>query len=212
MVSLPVHNQQGQQVGTYEIDPAELSSEVNKQLLHDAVVMYQTNRRQGTFRTKSRGEVAGNKKKMFRQKGTGNARMGSKRTNLRRGGGHAHAKRNIDYTFRMPRKAVRLATRMAVRSKIDDQQIVVLDQLAMQGVGTRQIASMLKALGLAETSCLLVTPEYDSVVYLSSRNIGGIMVSPACELNAYSVLRYKRMVVTREALDRLRKSNASAAE
>lgn len=211
MVSLPVHNQQGQQVGTYDIDPAELAASINRQLLHDVVVMYRANARQGTVRTKSRGEVAGSTKKLFRQKGTGNARMGSKRTNLRRGGGHAFAKRNVDHSFRMPRKAVRLATRMAVRSKIDDSQLLVLDELSLKEIGTKQVASMLKALGVAGKSCLLVTGDYDRMVWLSGRNIEGVDVSPAAELNAYSVLRKKRLVVTKAALDRLRGQDVAAA-
>ena len=87
-MNLTVYNADGKQVGEYEIDPSELSPKINKQLLHDAVVMYQANLRQGTFRTKSRGEVSGTTKKMYRQKGTGNARAGSKRSGVRRGGGH----------------------------------------------------------------------------------------------------------------------------
>ena len=87
MASLPVYNRQGEQVGNYEIDPAEFASRINKQLLHDAVVMYQANRRQGTAKTKTRSEVVGSTQKMYRQKGTGRARAGSRRTNIRRGGG-----------------------------------------------------------------------------------------------------------------------------
>ena len=90
-MNLTVYNSAGEQVGKYEIDPSELSPKINKQLLHDAVVMYQANLRQGTFRTKSRGEVSGTTKKMYRQKGTGNARAGSKRSGVRRGGGHIFA-------------------------------------------------------------------------------------------------------------------------
>jgi large subunit ribosomal protein L4 len=101
-MNLTVYNAAGKQVGKYEIDPSELSPKINKQLLHDAVVMYQANLRQGTFRTKSRGEVSGTTKKMYRQKGTGNARAGSKRSGVRRGGGHIFAKRPRDFSWRMP--------------------------------------------------------------------------------------------------------------
>ena len=109
-MNLTVYNAAGKQVGKYEIDPSELSPKINKQLLHDAVVMYQANLRQGTFRTKSRGEVSGTTKKMYRQKGTGNARAGSKRSGVRRGGGHIFAKRPRDFSWRMPRKALQSAT------------------------------------------------------------------------------------------------------
>ncbi len=117
MASLTVYDRTGNDVGQYEIDPAELAPRINKQLLHDAVVMYQSNLRQGTAKTKSRGEVAGSTKKMYRQKGTGNARAGSRRSGIRRGGGHIFAKRPRDWTYRLPRKAVQLATRMALASQ-----------------------------------------------------------------------------------------------
>ena len=91
MISLPIYDRAGTQVGSYEIDPASLAPRINKQLLHDVVVMYQASRRQGTHKTKSRGEVAGSTKKLYRQKGTGNARAGSRRSGVRVGGGHIHA-------------------------------------------------------------------------------------------------------------------------
>ena len=113
MVSLPVYNRSGDKVGDYEIDPAALAPEMNKQLLHDAVVMYQANLRQGSFGSKSRGQVRGSTKKMYRQKGTGNARAGSRRSGVRRGGGHIFAKRPRDFSYRLNKKALRVATRMA---------------------------------------------------------------------------------------------------
>src|SRR5436189_6231251 len=114
MVSLPVFNRSGQEVGKYDLDTAVLAPEVNKQLLHDVVVMYQSNQRLGTAKTKSRAEVRGSTKKMYRQKGTGNARAGSRRSPVRLGGGHTFAKRPRDWYFRLPKKAVQLATRMAL--------------------------------------------------------------------------------------------------
>ena len=117
MVSLPVYNRSGDKVGDYEIDPAELAPEINKQLLHDAVVMYQANLRQGSFGSKSRGMVSGSTKKMYRQKGTGNARAGSRRSGVRRGGGHIFAKRPRDFSYRLNKKALqkRLAWRLPRR-------------------------------------------------------------------------------------------------
>ena len=113
MVNLPVYNEHGETVDTYDIDADELAPRINKQLLHDVVVMYQASQRQGSFRTKSRARVAGSTQKMFRQKGTGRARAGSSRTNVRRGGGMAFAKNNRDFSYRLPKKAIRNATRMA---------------------------------------------------------------------------------------------------
>ena len=211
MISLKVRNAAGQEVGTYEIDPEELAPAINKQLLHDVVVMYEANRRVGTVRTKSRGEVAGSTKKMYRQKGTGRARAGAKRTPVRRGGGHAFAKRPKDWGYRLPKKAVRLATRMALRSKFEDDQVTLLDDFRVEQPKTKVVAGALKALGLGETSCLLATPEYDSNVWLSSRNIEGLRVSPVSDLNAYDLLRQRQLVLTRSALDRLRAGDGAKA-
>src|SRR5690606_9047282 len=109
-VSLPVFDASGNEVDQYEIDPNAIAPRINKQLLHDVVVMYQANRRQGTRQAKTRGQVSGSTKKMYRQKGTGNARAGSKRTNIRRGGGVARTIAPRDYSYRLPKKAVKLAT------------------------------------------------------------------------------------------------------
>lgn len=204
MATLPIYNRTGEQVGSYEIDPAQLAPRINKQLLHDAVVMYQSNVRLGTARSKSRGEVAGTTKKMYRQKGTGNARAGSRRSGIRRGGGHIFAKRPRDWTYRLPRKALQLATRMAVASKIRDEQVVLIDELSMSAPKTREMATVLKALGCHQTTLLLATADHDVNVYKSARNIAGVTVSPVGELNAFSVLGPQKLLLTRAALDALR--------
>lgn len=167
MTTLPVFDRTGAEVGSYEIDLASLAPRISKQLLHDVVVMYQANQRQGSAKTKSRGEVAGTTKKMYRQKGTGNARAGSRRSNIRRGGGHVFAKSHRDYSYRLPRKAVRAATRMAIASKIQDQQMVVIDDLSFESPATREMATILKALGLTGVSTLVATAALDTNVYKS---------------------------------------------
>jgi large subunit ribosomal protein L4 len=206
MIALPIHNRAGTQVGTYEFDPQELAPEVNKQLLHDVVVMYETNRRQGTAQTKNRGDVQGSKKKLYKQKGTGRARMGNKRTPIRRGGGHAWGKRPVDHSYRLPKKAVALATRMAVLSKILDNQVTVLDELAIAAPKTKDVVGVLRALGLAGSSCLLAIEKYDLNVWKSARNIPRLSVSPSSDLNAYDLLHRKTLLVTKGALDRIRGS------
>jgi large subunit ribosomal protein L4 len=210
MLSLPIKNTAGADVGVYKLDPAELASGINKQLLHDVVVMYEANRRRGTVRTKSRGRVAGSTKKLFRQKGTGRARMGTKRTPIRRGGGHTFAKSPKDWSYRLPRKAVRLATRMALLSKLQDGEAIVLDTLHVDAPKTRVIAAMLKSLGVSEQSCLLAIRSADPLVWKSARNIPTLWVSPCEELNAYDLLHQKRLVVTRDALDHLRQGTPVA--
>src|SRR5580704_1562079 len=177
MATLPVLDRAGKQVGSYEIDPAVLAPRISKQLLHDVVVMYQSNLRLGTARTKSRGEVAGSTKKMYRQKGAGNARAGSRRSGIRRGGGHIFAKRPRDWTYRLPRKAVQLATRMALAAKIHSDQVVVIDELSFQAPKTKEMAGILKALHCEGKSLLVATAAHDPNVYKSARNIDRVTVS-----------------------------------
>jgi large subunit ribosomal protein L4 len=210
MASLPVFDRTGAEVGSYEIDPEALAPKINKQLMHDAVVMYQANRRQGSARTRSRGEVAGSTRKLYRQKGTGNARAGSRRSGIRRGGGHIFAKRPRDYSYRLPRKAVRAATRMAIASKIQDQEVVVIDELSFGEPRTKEMAAVLSALQLSRTSTLVATAEHDVNVYKSARNIEGVTVSPVSDLNALSVLTPRRLLVTKAALDKIKQQAAGA--
>lgn len=203
MVSLPVYDRNGEEVGSYDIDPAELAPRISKQLLHDVVVMYQANKRQGSAKSKSRAEVSGSTKKMYRQKGTGNARAGHRRSGLRRGGGHIFAKRPRDYSYRLPKKAIRLATRMAIASRIEDLEVVLIDELSFGEPKTKQMALILKALKLDGT--LLVAIEgHDANLFKSIRNIADVSVLPVSELNALEVLRPKRMLMTKAALDAFR--------
>jgi large subunit ribosomal protein L4 len=204
MASLPVFDRAGKEVGKYDIDPAAIAPKINKQLLHDVVVMYQANLRMGTHKTKTRSEVRGTTKKMYRQKGTGNARAGSKQAPQRRGGGHAFALRNRDYSYRLPKKAIQAATRMAIASKLNSQDVIVLDELSLKSPKTKEVATILKALQLQGVSTLLATAAADPVVYKSVRNIDKVTISPVAELNALSVLIPKKLLVTRAALDAIR--------
>jgi large subunit ribosomal protein L4 len=212
MATLTVYNETGGEVGTYDIDTEQLAASVNKQLLHDTVVMYQANLRQGSHNTRTRGEVAGSTKKMYRQKGTGNARAGSRRSNVRRGGGVARTVKPRDYSYRLNKKAVRLATRMAIRSKIDDGEIVVVDSLSFDAPKTARMASVLKSLGLDGSTTLVATAEDDVAVYKSGRNITGVSIQPVRELNALSVLSPRRMLVTRDALDKIKDGTFAGVE
>ena len=204
MGTLPVYDRTGAEVGSYEIDPLELAPIINKQLMHDVVVMYQTNRRQGSAKTKSRAEVAGTTAKMYRQKGTGNARAGSKRSGVRRGGGHIFAKRPKDWSYSMPKKSLRAATRMAVASKIADEQITLIDDLAFEAPKTKDMAEIIKALKLSGQTLLVAVEQYDRNVLKSIRNIAGVSVLPVSDLNALEVLRPKRLLMTKAALDAFR--------
>ena len=209
MVNLPIYDRTGAEVGTYEVDPAQLAPSINKQLMHDVVVMYQANLRQGSAKTKSRSEVAGASQKMYRQKGTGNARAGSRRSGIRTGGGHIFAKRPRDYSYRLPKKAVRLATRMAVASKIADDEVTLIDQLAFESPKTRDMAAILKALNIDGTSLLVAVGDYDVNIYRSIRNMAGVSVVPVSELNTLNVLHPRRLLMTTAALDAFREKAAA---
>jgi large subunit ribosomal protein L4 len=204
MPKLTVYDRKGKKVGTYNVEPTDFAPRINKQLLHDAVVMYQANDRQGSHQTKSRGMVAGSTKKMYRQKGTGNARAGSKRSGIRRGGGHIHRIHNRDYSYRLPRKALQIATRMALASKVRDDELIVIEDFAITEPRTKDMVAILKHLDHKRgDSVLVATEKYDVNVYRSARNIEGVSVAPANELNALNVLSSRRLLVTKAALDAL---------
>jgi large subunit ribosomal protein L4 len=207
MPKLTIYDRKGKKVGTYNVEPTDFAPRINKQLLHDAVVMYQANLRQGSHQTKSRGMVAGSTKKMYRQKGTGNARAGHKRSGIRRGGGHIHRIHNRDYSYRLPRKALQQATRMALAAKVRDDELLVIDDLAFSEPKTKDMVSVLRHLDVPQGQSLLVaTAKYDANVYRSARNIAGVSVAPAADLNAHGVLSSRRMLVTKAALDSLLES------
>lgn len=209
-VSLEVFNTQGVKVGTVEVDPAELGGKVNKQLLHEVVLMHLANQRAGTHSTLRRGEVEGSTRKLFKQKHTGNARVGTRRTNKRRGGGTAKGPKPRDYEYHLPRKAVRAALRMALLSRFQDHETIILDELKLPEIGTKHMAEVFKALKLNEQSCLLGigSEEVDEnkTIYLSARNLPNVEVAPASQLNTYAVLRPKNLVLTKKALQEICKN------
>ncbi len=201
MSSLPVYDMSGKQVGQYPIESTDLVNAINKQLLHDVVVMYQACLRQGTKQTKTRTMVAGTTKKMYKQKGTGNARAGSRRSGIRRGGGHMKALSPRDFSYRLPKKAVRLACKMAVASKIEASKVYVVDGLACAEPKTKVVAGLLAGMGILGQTALMATNGHSPVVYKSGRNIAGVTVMSAADLNAYAVLRVKNVVFDKAALE-----------
>jgi large subunit ribosomal protein L4 len=226
-IAIPVVNAQGQAVGTETIDPKDFGGKISRQLLHDVVLMYQANQRAGTHHTLRRGEVAGSTKKLFRQKGTGNARAGTKRTNKRRGGGTAKGPKPRDYGYALPKQALRAATRMALLSKFQDGEAVIVDSFNLGAAPkTKQMVGTLKAIAAGkksvkvndttveknlthlDTTVLIGTDKLDPVVYKSARNIEGVTVLPAAEFNAYVVLKPRRLVLTKAALDALKSKKA----
>jgi len=200
-IQLPIFDKLGKEVGVFSVDPAAIADRISTQLLHDVVVMYQSNLRQGSAKSKTRAEVQGHKKKMYRQKGTGNARAGSIRSGVRRGGGHIFAKQPRNWFYRLPRKALQIATRMAVASKINDSQITLIDTLSTDAPKTKEAAAVLKSLSI-QGSVLVAVETYNVDLYKSFRNIEGVRILPVSEINAYEVLRPKRLLMTKAALEK----------
>jgi len=199
MIEVPVYNSDGEQIETLQIDEQALGGFVRPRLLKQAIVMYHANRRQGTAATKSRGMVEGSTRKLYRQKGTGRARMGSIRSPVRRGGGVAFAKRPRDFSQDMPTKMRRLARANAVLAKLLDGEVLVIDELKFEQPKTRQFAAILKNLKIDSLSCLVTIARHDEVVWKSVRNIEGVTITTVPQLNAWDILRHRRLLFTKEA-------------
>ena len=202
MIEVPVLDAEGKEQEKMSIDEGRLGGRVHKRLLRDAVVMYEANRRQGSAKTKTRGETHYGKKKPYRQKGTGYARAGFRGSPIWRGGGVVFGPRPRDYSYTMPKRALRVAMRSALLGKLQDGGVTVVDRIEMAEPKTRIMARLLKAVGVAQT-CLLVIAEPDAVIWKSARNIPGLAVCPAAELNAYAILRPKRVVITKDAMNKI---------
>jgi len=200
MLTIPVYDTNGRQVRSVEVDEAVLGGRVRRQLLRDALIMYEANRRVGTRAAKTRGAVAGANRKMYRQKGTGYARAGSRRSPVRRGGGVAKTIAPRDYRQRMPIRARRLALASALLAKIQDGEACVIDGLHFAEPKTKEMKAVLDAMNVA-SSFLLVLGGPDRNAYLSARNIPGSRIRPVTELNAYDVVRQQRLIFTPEALE-----------
>jgi len=209
MLEVPVYNTSGEKVESLQVDEAAFGGQVNTALLKQAIVAYHANRRQGSATTRSRGQVIGSTRKLFRQKGTGNARRGARRTNVVRGGGVAFGKSPRNHGKRMPRKMRRAALDSAILAKILGEELMVVDGLKMEAPRTREMASVLRNLDV-DRSCLLALAERDQNIYLSARNIPDLTVRIAEELNAFDVATRQKMLVTRDAMQALLGQEVSA--
>jgi len=199
MIELVVHNRDGQAVGRVEIDEADFGGSVRKALLRDVVRMYEAAQRVGTHSTLRRSEVHGSHARPWRQKGTGRARAGFKRSPLWRGGAVVFGPHPRDYRFSMPRKAVKVATRSAYLAKFQDKETVVVDALQAAQPKTSEMAATLAALGV-ERGCLIAIETYDVNLWKSARNLPGVFMKPVAEVNAYDLLRHRQLVITQSAL------------
>jgi len=202
MLAVRVVNMQGQATGEVQVDPAVLGGRVRAKLMKQAIVAYLDHQRQYSARTKRRSDVAGSTRKLYRQKGTGNARAGMIRTPVRRGGGRAFGKR-VSRAFKaMPQKMRRLARNSAILAKIQSDDVMIVGDFAVPQIKTKTMANLLSAVG-ADRGCVLALDARNDVVHRSSRNIPKTEVRVVDELNAYEVLRRKKLIFTKPAFDRL---------
>ena len=201
MPTVAIYNMEGKEVGKMELSEAIFGGEVNKTVLHQAVVTYLANQRQGTQSTKTRTEVRGGGIKPWRQKGTGRARQGSIRAPQWTGGGVALGPKPRDYRYAVNKKIKRIALKSALSAKVATNDIIVVDGLKMEEVKTAKIAAMLKALNAEKA--LVVTADLDKNVYLSARNIKNVKPTYVSQLNTYEVVKYTKFVVAKEAVEKI---------
>ena len=202
MPTAVLYNMQGAKIGDVELNAALFGAEVNKAVLHETVVNYLANQRQGTQSTKTRTEVAGGGAKPFRQKGTGRARQGSTRAPQWIKGGVALGPKPRDYSYTINKKVKKLAMVSALSAKAADESVMVIDNLTMDEIKTKAVADMLKAMGV-ESKALIVTNEMEKNVYLSARNIAGVKASYVGMLNVYDVLNHDKFIVAKDAIAKL---------
>ena len=202
MPTAVLYNMQGSKIGDVELSAALFGAEVNKAVLHETVVNYLANQRQGTQSTKTRTEVSGGGAKPFRQKGTGRARQGSTRAPQWIKGGVALGPKPRDYSYTINKKVKKLAMVSALSAKAAEECVMVIDNLTMDEIKTKAIADMLKAMGV-DSKALIVTNEMEKNVYLSARNIEGVKASYVGMLNVYDVLNHDKFIVAKDAIAKL---------
>ncbi|MCD7716196.1 MAG: 50S ribosomal protein L4 [Lachnospiraceae bacterium] len=199
MANVSVYNMEGKEVGQMELNDAVFGVEVNEHLVHLAVVSLLAGKRQGTQKAKTRSEVSGGGKKPWRQKGTGHARQGSIRAPQWTGGGVVFAPVPRDYSFKMNKKEKRLALKSALTSRVQENRLIVLDELKLAEIKTKNMKAVLDALKVDKA--LVVLDEKDENVMLSARNIPDVKTALTNTINVYDVLKYNTVVVTKAAVE-----------
>jgi large subunit ribosomal protein L4 len=194
-VQVPVYNLAGEVVENIDVSDEVFAVPFNEAVVHQAMVQQRANIRQGTASTKTRSEIAGSSRKLFRQKGTGLARGGSRRSPLRRGGGIVFGPRPRDYRQAMPKKMRQLALRCVLSAKASDGELMILEQLKLPEPKTKEMAQILATLGV-DSSALIVTDKPEESVVKSAHNLAGIRTLPANLLNVLDILSQKRLLMT----------------
>ncbi|WP_024615596.1 50S ribosomal protein L4 [Clostridium sp. Ade.TY] len=201
MPTVGLFNKEGKQVGDFQLNENIFAVEVNENAMHQVVVALLANKRQGTQSAKTRAEVRGGGIKPWRQKGTGRARQGSIRAPQWIKGGIVFAPKPRDYRMAIPKSMKRVAMLSALTSKVQEGQMVVVEDLAFDSIKTKNVVNMLKAMETKKT--LIVTAESNEVVYKSARNIEGVAVMPANNINVYDLLKFEKVVMTKDAVSKI---------
>lgn len=199
-MEIPVYNSSGQVVKNLTISDELFAVPMNDAVVHQAMVAQAANARQGSSSTKTRSEVAGTSKKMFRQKGTGEARAGSKKSGLRAGGGVIFGPKPRDYSKALPKKMRRLAIRCLLSDKVSNSGLKVVESLSFEAPRTREMAAVLEALEI-NSSAIIATAGVDSQVVLAARNLPRVKTTPANQLNVVDLLKYDKLLLTEQALE-----------
>ena len=202
MPTAKLFNMAGDQVGEVALSEAVFGVEPNESVLHDSVKNHLANCRQGTQSALTRAEVSGGGRKPWRQKGTGRARQGSTRAPQWTHGGIVFAPKPRDYTVTLNKKVKRLAMKSALSSKVQDNEMIVVDSIATEGYKTKKIAEMLKALG-SEKKALIVLSEVDAQVIASAANIPGVKTAQVNTLNVYDILNADKFIVVKDAVSKI---------
>jgi large subunit ribosomal protein L4 len=198
MIDVAVYNREGKEIETLQVDENLFGGSVRHPLLKQAIVMYHANTRVGTAATKSKGMVEGSTRKLYKQKGTGNARAGAIRTPVRVGGGHTFAKVARDFGKDMPKKQRRMACDSAILAKLQAGRVVVVDELSFEAPTTKEFARVLSNLKI-DRSCLVTIPQLDLNVYKSARNLPKVDVMVVGDLNAGIVCNKQKVLFTKDA-------------
>ena len=198
MANVSVYNMDGQEVGTMELSDAVFAAPIHENLVHQAVVLHLANKRQGTQKAKTRGEVSGGGIKPWRQKGTGHARQGSTRSPQWRHGGVVFAPVPRSYAFKMNRREKQAALRSVLTAKLQDNNLIVVDKLTFDAPKTKSMVKVLE--NLKAEKAYIVTKESDKNVLLSTRNLPNAMLSHAGSLNTYDILRFEKLILTQDAV------------
>ena len=198
MPTVGLFNKEGKQVGDFQLSEGIFGVEVNQDATHQVVVALLANKRQGTQSAKTRAEVRGGGIKPWRQKGTGRARQGSIRAPQWVKGGIVFAPKPRDYRISVPKSMRRVALKSALTSKVMADEMIVMEDLAFESINTKQVTEMIKTLGFKKM--LIVTAESNEIAYKSARNIAGVTVMPANNINVYDLLKFENLIMTKDAV------------